>query len=217
MKIPHEQLRKFSGLKPIFLPIKWVFILMSFRKLKQLIEMAVLSVLKEINSEDESQLIPDEQGEYHTSEGDDPRFWGNRGAGILLVAQSTGRILLTLRSAHVNEPGTWGIPGGKIDDSDESPSHAAKREAREELGYSGSLKLVPAHVFKAGSFQYFNFIGIVPEEFEPSLDWENDDAQWFSVLQLPAGLHFGVQSLLGNSLNLIKQVVEKADSNPDES
>jgi len=174
--------------------------------LKQLIEMAVSAVLKEIDNNDESHLVPDEQGEFHSSDGDDSRFWGNRGAGILLVAQDTGKLLLVLRSGYVNEPGTWGVPGGKIDDEDESPSVAANREAEEELGYSGPIDLVPAHVFKSGKFRFYNFIGVVPNEFKPTLDWENDDVGWFSINDLPSPLHFGIQSLLTNSENQILDV-----------
>lgn len=176
--------------------------------LKQLIEMAVLSVLKEFEDDDESHLVPDQEGDYHTSHGDDTRFWGNRGAGILLIAGDTGRLLLVFRSEYVNEPGTWGIPGGKIDDDDESPKVAAKREAREELGYSGAVDLRPAHVFKAGDFRFFNFIGVVPKEFRPTLDWENDDAEWFSIDDLPSPLHFGIQSLLSNSEGQIKDILD---------
>lgn len=185
---------------------------MDMRKgdLKQLIENAVFDVLKEVDDSDESYLVPDEadQGESHESQGDDTRFWGNRGAGILLIAQDTGRLLLVLRSGYVNEPGTWGLPGGKIDDDDVSPSVAAKREAEEELGYSGAMQLTAAHVFKAGSFRFHNFIGVIPKEFTPSLDWENDDSGWYSTDELPSPLHFGIQSLLSNSKDQIRDALD---------
>lgn len=177
-------------------------------KLKQLIEIALLEVLKEISDSDESHLVPGEKGEYHTSQGSDPRFWGNRGAGILLIAKDTGRLLLTLRSKYVNEPGTWGIPGGKIDSESESPKSAASREASEELGYSGPIYMVPAHVFKAGNFKYHNFIGVVPSEFKPSLNWESEAANWFKLDDLPSPLHFGLQSLLSNSDDLIMKIIQ---------
>jgi len=176
--------------------------------LKQLIEMAVFRFLKEIEDSDETHLVPDVQGDYHETQGDDSRFWGNRGAGILLIAKDTGHILLVHRSAYVNEPGTWGIPGGMIDVEDSSPSEAAKREAQEELGYSGAIELKPAHVFKAGKFRFFNFIGVIPEEFEPTLDWENEDAGWYSINDLPSALHFGIKSLLSNSKSQIQDVLD---------
>ena len=178
--------------------------------LKQLIENAVFDVLKEVENEDESHMVPDEgeQGVSHSSHGDDNRFWGNRGAGILLIAQETGRMLLVLRSANVNEPGTWGLPGGKIDNDEESPSVAAKREAHEELGFSGEMQLTAAHVFKAGNFKFHNFIGVVPKEFETTLDWENDDSGWFAPNELPSPLHFGIQSLLSNSKGQITDIID---------
>jgi len=83
----------------------------------------------------------------------DAEFWGEQGAGAYLVAEDTGRVLLTLRSGLVNEPGTWGIPGGAIDPG-ESPSAAARREVQEELGYDEDVELefelLPA--FSKGSF-----------------------------------------------------------------
>jgi len=152
------------------------------------------------------------KGKAHMSSGKDDRFWGGRGAGILLLAKDTGRLLLVLRSQEVNEPGTWGMPGGKIDDESESPVSAAKREAHEEVGFSGKLKLIPAHVFKSGTFSFHNFIGIVDKEFKPRLDWENDDAQWFTLDELPGNLHFGIKSLLTNSGDEIKKIIDDSNS-----
>ena len=45
-----------------------------------------------------------------------PNFWGKSAAGVLPLCPKTGRVLLTLRSQEVMEPGTWGIPGGRIMD-----------------------------------------------------------------------------------------------------
>ena len=178
--------------------------------LKQLIENAVFNFLKEIKDDDESHLVPDaaDQGGAHEAHGSDSRFWGNRGAGILLVAQNTGRVLLVLRSSLVNEPGTWGLPGGKIDDDDESPIEAAKREAMEELGYAGTVQIFAAHIFKAGNFRFHNFLGVVPEEFKAQLDWENTRSGWFSLDELPGPLHFGTKSLLSNSESQIKKLLK---------
>lgn len=149
------------------------------------------------------------RGKYHMSRGEDERFWGNQGAGILLIAKDTGRLLLVLRSPEVNEPNTWGLPGGAIDGR-ENPASAARREAREEVGYSGKLQLHPAYVFTSKTFKYHNFIGVVDQEFEPSLDWENSDADWFELDSLPSPLHFGVQALFQNSRDLISSIVEGA-------
>ena len=41
-----------------------------------------------------------------------PEFYGKAGAGILFFCQN--QVLLLERSPNVQEPGTWGIPGGAI-------------------------------------------------------------------------------------------------------
>lgn len=74
-----------------------------------------------------------ELGKHHAGTSDTGQFWGDQGAGVLPLAKSTGRILLSLRSPYVNEPNTWGIVGGAID-KNENPKTAALRELQEELG-----------------------------------------------------------------------------------
>lgn len=141
-------------------------------------------------------VILEEDETWQTTDGFE--FWGSAGAGILCVAEDTQRILLTLRSGEVDQPHTWGLPGGAMKKG-QTPSQAAKIELREETGYGGKVRIVPAFVFTKGSFKFYNFIGYVPNEFTPKLDWENDDAGWFSFKKLPTPLHFGVQSLLANT------------------
>lgn len=149
------------------------------------------------------------RGKYHESMNEAERFWGKRGAGALMVARGTGRVLLTLRSSGVRNPGTWGLPGGALEEG-ESPESGARREAAEELGFTGPMELQPAYVFKAEGFTYYNFVGIVGSEFESVLDWENDAAGWFDLDDLPSPLHFGVQKLLQHSQDLISSIVEEA-------
>ena len=38
--------------------------------------------------------------------------WGTFGAGILIAAASTGRVVLVEGSEDVMGSGTWGLPGG---------------------------------------------------------------------------------------------------------
>ena len=152
--------------------------------------------LKQLFFEDLEEQVPQE-------------FYGNQGAGILFLARDTGRVLLSLRSAEVNEPHTWGVVGGAID-SGESPERAARREAKEELGFQGKIeRLIPAYTFKTKGFKYHNFVGIVPSEFTPTLDFENDDAQWFDIDRLPKPLHFGLEYLFQNAKHLIRQMTNK--------
>jgi 8-oxo-dGTP pyrophosphatase MutT (NUDIX family) len=126
-----------------------------------------------------------------------PGRWGTKGAGILVTARSTGRVLLLRRSVEVNEGGTWGTPGGKTE-SRESARVSAIRELREEAGYSGPVTVLkdPIFVFSEPDFEFQTFFGHVTEEFEPYLNWESEDAGWFALSKLPKPLHFGVIALM---------------------
>jgi 8-oxo-dGTP pyrophosphatase MutT (NUDIX family) len=123
--------------------------------------------------------------------------WGSRGAGILVVACDTGRILMLKRSEQVNEPGTWGFPGGKIDPR-ENARTAASRELGEETGYDGPLivSAEPIFVFEEPNFKFMTYMGRVEEEFDPWLNWESDDAKWVQLGRWPRPLHFGVKALV---------------------
>ena len=125
------------------------------------------------------------------------QFWGNAGAGAIIRAKDTGRYLLAFRSAYVNEPHTWGIWGGKLDDG-ETPEQAVNREIKEETRYSGSFSLKPLFVFKKGDFQYHNFLAEVPTEFDPHLCWETEKFGWFDLADFPTPLHFGLKALIPN-------------------
>ena len=137
------------------------------------------------------------EGEYDLYDNDSgEKFWGNVGAGILPIAKDTGRILLPLRSKYVNEPNTWGVWGGKIE-SGENPKEAALREFKEETKYHGSVEMIDAYVFKAKGFSYYNYIGILDNEFNPSLDWETESYEWVEFEDLNNyDLHFGLNGLL---------------------
>lgn len=145
--------------------------------------------------------ISSQKGEYHLSSGSDSRFYGNSGAGVLVYCTSTNRFLLGLRSKLVNEPNTWGTFGGKIE-GDADPKMAALRELKEETGYNGNVDLTLFDVFSSGNFKFYNFLGKVEKEFSPTLDWENENAEWFSLKDFPINLHFGTKRLL-DKLNKI--------------
>lgn len=151
------------------------------------------------------------EGEYAEFANDaDEKFWGNVGAGCLPICTLTKRILLNYRSIYVNEPHTYGLFGGKIDD-DESPEEAARREMYEESRYTGKLKLIPVYVFhnSNNTFQYHNFLGIVDHEFKPKLNWESDNFKWitFDELMNIESKHPGLELLLEDeeSINEIKK------------
>lgn len=122
-------------------------------------------------------------------------FWGKQGSGCLVKAQSTGRVLLALRSDLVQEPNTWGMFGGAID-SKENPKRAMMRELREEIGNDfDTVNVLPLMVYRKDTFKYYNFLVVVETEFEPELNWETDDTRWFTIGKWPKPLHFGVSAL----------------------
>lgn len=131
-------------------------------------------------------------------------YWGRQAAGLLLF--SGNRVLLTLRSEEVLEPGTWGIPGGAIHEG-EIPYNGALREAQEELGPLPPHLVFGEVVFQDGSFRYTTFLArVTPENaklWRPRLNWENDDAQWLKTDDLPEhDLHFGLEYVRGERPDL---------------
>ena len=137
--------------------------------------------------------------------------WGVAGSGILAIARSSGRMLLVLRSADVNEPLTWCLPGGKIDPG-ENARTAAVRELMEETGYDDDVIVSrkPLFVFEEPNFRFSNYAGIVDVEFVPDLNWENDDFGWFTLRQLPTPLHHGVETLIARARQKIEAAIKDA-------
>lgn len=139
---------------------------------------------------------PDDEAHYDAL--DKTGFFGAQAAGCVLMAKTTGRLMLVHRSEGVEQPNTWGNVGG-AHHADERPADAAHRELHEETGYSGRVQMVPLMVFQSGSFRYCNFLAIVEDEFTPSLGWEATDHVWCKLGDWPHPLHFGVEALFNDS------------------
>lgn len=126
-------------------------------------------------------------------------FFGEQAAGTVTIAADTGRMMLNLWSAKVEQPGTYGNAGG-AHLKEEDPEVAALREHGEETGWQGEvLAMIPAFVFRKGDFVYRNFFTVVPHEYEPELGWEADSAVWCTTSDLPSPLHFGIEALLADT------------------
>lgn len=136
-------------------------------------------------------------------------FWGRAGAGAIIMARDTGRLLMPERSDEVLEPGTYGTWGGAIDPG-EDPARAVRREVMEEAGYDGHVELVPLLVFEAPGFRYHNYLAIVDHEFTPELNWETASANWRAASDWPAPLHPGVQALLADPASMATLAKELA-------
>lgn len=111
------------------------------------------------------------------------------GVGIYPFAEDTGRMLIGLRSKKVQTPGHWSGFGGLLEPG-ESFEQAAKRELREETGYKGSLKLKKV----APSI----YLGCVPREYQPKLNWETEKAVWIQPEEIEElyPRHWGLEILL---------------------
>jgi len=128
-------------------------------------------------------------------------------AGALLIAEDTGRVLLAQRSQLVDRPGLWALPGGGVEPG-ETPSEGALRELWEEVGWDGPVELYPAGTRRAsrGGATYHSFLGLVPTEFEPVLNWESSDAGWFDPEDLPSPIHPEVAPLVQRELGRIRSL-----------
>ena len=114
-------------------------------------------------------------------------------AGILIIAEDTGRTLLLLRSLEGGSPAVWSIPGGRLEPG-ETDEEAALRETREETGYDGPWSHPLNYRFVRDG--YVTFFAHVPEEFAVDLNGEHDDAGWFELDDLPVPAHRGVHQAL---------------------
>jgi 8-oxo-dGTP pyrophosphatase MutT (NUDIX family) len=149
-----------------------------------------------------------EDDSAHTAAAAETGFWGRQGAGCIVFAKSTKRFLLAYRSEYVMEGNTWGTWGGAID-SNEDPRTAVVRELKEETEFHSPIsKIIPLYIFKKSDFQYFNFVVIIEDEYEPDLNWENSGFKWCALGEFPSPLHFGLQSLLkdGASMSTLKKL-----------
>jgi len=155
---------------------------------------------------------------------DENGFWvgpnGSGGAsGVLPICDKTGRICLGWRSGEVQKGNCWGVFGGAVP-RDYTPEEHALIELQEETGYKGRVKLIPAFVFKKGSFSYHNYLGVVAEEFKfkpsPDYAWETDRIEWMTHQQIQDEMkenqhdfHPGVLELFRHSRELIQNTVAK--------
>ena len=156
---------------------------------------------------------------------------------MLPLCKTTGRFFANHRGAYVNEGGTFGIFGGGIflrhyrgiECSDELegtdiPRQHALEELREETGYRGPIDMQMVYKFEDNSigprklpcgFYYWNFVGIVPEEFgsrpESGSEWEEGgQSGWMTYEELASVTpkHFGLKFLLQNAGPKLKQMAD---------
>ena len=138
------------------------------------------------------------------------------GSGILAIASTTKNLCLSWRSSAIREGNCFGLIGGMVKDG-LTVEEGALLEMKEEVGYTGNIKLYPAHVCRRHKFEYHNFIGIVPEEFGfhplPEFAFETDFILWMSydrvkklVAEDSSDFHPGLLEFLRESADLIQKL-----------
>lgn len=128
-------------------------------------------------------------------------------AGCLIYACDTEKFLIGFRSSDVTDGACWCGFGGKIDPEDAGPSEAAIREISEEVGYNGPIDTVPLLTYNSEELRFFNFLGRVPNQFTPVLNWESDGYVWVTLEDLLdqskfQPRHYGLSALLDDVYSL---------------
>ena len=122
-----------------------------------------------------------------------------KAVGVWFRSVATSRYLYLLRNDSKN-PGTWGLPGGKVE-AGETLLGAMERECIEELGHMPEYhRLVPLEKFTSadGVFEYHTWICVVSQEFVPTLNHEHLGWAWIDQGTWPRPMHPG----LWNTVNL---------------
>lgn len=158
---------------------------------------------------------------YEISDDDSSHeYWGNEAAGCIFIAKDTGRILFAHRSPNIDfEPNTWAGWGGRID-NEETPAQAVEREVEEETGFSGNYKINHVWTYEdpEARFKYYNYVVVVPHEFTPKLNWENDTSKWVEYGDWPKPLHYGMEALfaaVGPKIKRIIDLIKKRNNNAE--
>ena len=121
---------------------------------------------------------------------------------------ATAEILLLKRSATSGNPLSWGLPGGNLDETDESLLFTAQRESLEEMAKLPEryevIKEVTTRRGKRMQKWYRVFVARVSkqdrEHFQPILNDEHIEYKWVEVSKLSElGLHPVVQLLFSSA------------------
>ena len=135
-------------------------------------------------------------------------------AGILIISK-TGRALFLQRSAEGDFTSSWSLPGGKVEDGEDS-IQAAVRETMEEIGYKVDPKKLENWTRRVNAPNPENTVDFtiyilrdVPE-FEPKLNGEHTAFTWAPLEAPPMPLHPGMDIALRrftmNELDIAKAI-----------
>ena len=115
--------------------------------------------------------------------------------GVWFYAIDTRRYLYLMRN-DPKHPGSWGLPGGRVE-AGETLLAAMNRECCEEMGFVPEYsKLLPLEKFTTADlgFEYHTFFCTVANEFCPALNHEHIGYAWVDSGTWPKPMHPGLWS-----------------------
>ena len=122
-----------------------------------------------------------------------------KAVGVWFLSRDTGRYLYLMRN-DTRHPGSWALPGGKIE-SGETLLGGMERECTEELGnFPDYQHLIPLEKFTSADreFEYHTWICVIDREFQPRLNHEHLGYAWIYRGSWPRPMHPG----LWNTVNI---------------
>lgn len=142
----------------------------------------------------------------------DSDVWQFFGAGAIVMALDTHRVLLPRRAPGTPNGGLWSTWGGYLD-AFEFPKQAMLRKLHEQTGLPGGSPFEGGHTNGAPGmyplmtfhdmserFMYYNFLTVIDSEFEPVLNEEMDQYGWFILGEWPSPSDPNLQFLLADKL-----------------
>jgi len=134
-----------------------------------------------------------------------------KAVGVWFLSQHTGRYLYLLRN-DPKHPGTWGLPGGKVEPN-ETLLDGMERECVEELGhFPAHQQMFPLEKFTSTDcvFEYYTWVCVVPDEFKPVLNEEHLGYAWIDRGSWPKPMHPGLWNTV--NLNEIKEKISHIEN-----